>query len=119
MTKKIHVRTKIFFSNPYVVRIDHNTDDGLGSTAGFRKIKTQAYKSIQGTWGWSPPEYEIIKKDDKKIVNHWAGIFDESILRSYWCFANDLDALQFRLMIGNNASQVYMWPERWFTIYEE
>jgi hypothetical protein len=39
-------------------------------------------------------------------------------IRGYICFADELDALQFRLSISAGSRQVKMWPERWFTIHE-
>ena len=119
MSTRIHTNSKIFFSDPYVVRVDFESEAGyLGSiehTNEFRKLKSKTYKLIQGTWGWSHPEYEIIE-DGSLGKGHWSP--SVGLLRSYFCFKDEIDALQFRLMLENKAKQVYMWPERKFTIHE-
>jgi hypothetical protein len=120
MTKKLHVRTKIFFDNAYVVRVDHEEagtsfNDPLPKS--FTDLRSRAYKLIEGTWGFSRPVHEFIRGESDGTA--LSSLFDgKSVLRSYWCFKSDIDALQFRLMAGNGAKQVHLWPEKWFTIHE-
>jgi len=134
--KKLHSRTKIFFPKPYVVRLDYSNIVADEAMTDYRKLTRQAYKLLKGTWGYCQLEYEQVKiKDEFKHPappgpNHFAvmippGIgvssFDsdyQRVARGYICFADELDALQFRLSISANAIQVLMWPERWFTIHE-
>jgi hypothetical protein len=107
MTKKLYTRIKIPFDNPYVVRLSHDGATSLESTRSHQKIISRARKLIQGTWGYCSPEYEMVE------------IGKEQTSISYWCFQDELDALQFRLMADEKAIRVSMWPEnRLFTIFE-
>src|SRR5271165_4189356 len=117
MSRKIHPKTKIFFKDPYVVRIDHNDRDGIYIPAEtnpyFRELKTKTYKLVKGTWGYSLPQFEKGPNDKLDLL---ASLFTSNmVLRSYWCFEDELDALQFRLMIGEPATHVHVWPEKYFT----
>ena len=134
--KKLHSRTKIFFPNPYVVRLEYPDLNLDAAMADYRKLTRQAYKLLKGTWGYCQLEYEQVKiKDESKHpvppspnpfagMNHQqiiANLFEsdyQSVSRGYICFADELDALQFRLSISANAIRVFMWPERRFTIHE-
>jgi len=134
--KRLHSRTKIFFPNPYVFRLEYpllNSDEAM---AEYIKLTRQAYKLLKGTWGYCQLQEEQVKiKDEFKhtaqlISSHFAGLSPilqiaalfnsdyQRVLRGYICFSDELDALQFRLSISTNAIQVSMWPERWFTIHE-
>lgn len=130
--KLLHSRAKIFFPNPYVLRLEYSNDNMLLAEANYRKLIRQAYKLFTGTWGYCQLEHEMIKLPDEAtssmaiLMNginqtHLTPLFVpeyESKLRGYLCFADELDAMQFRLSISENALQVFMWPERWFTIHE-
>jgi hypothetical protein len=120
MTRKLHTRTKIFFENPYVIRVDHEENPNLLFTQplpkSFSDLRSRAYKLIQGTWGFSRPQIETQQEDNGILTSLFNG---RMVIRSYWCFRNDIDALQFRLMVGNNAKQIHLWPSSiWFTIHE-
>lgn len=139
MTRLLHSRSKIFFTNPYVVRMEYlmtyQSSDMI--EADYRKVTRNAYKLIRGTWGYSALDYEVIKvKDDYEQANppgaqHFNGmshqqmiasLFDPdwvNVMRGYICFKHEEDALQFRLTIDARARQVVMWPEKTlFTIHE-
>jgi len=137
MTKLLHTRTKIFFPDPYVVRMEYGADTTMDSAeSDYRKVTRNAYKLIQGTWGYTKLEYEQsqTKNDHNHVAppgpNHFNGMNQAQILgtlfspdwshvlRGYLCFKDELDALQFRLSIDTRAIQVRMWPSRWFTIHE-
>lgn len=128
MTRLLHTRSKIFFPNPYVVRVEYERDMPMtDSEADYRKLTRRAYKLISGTWGYSSLEYEELKtgKDDPvgPIVIGNPGIVFISdfgvVSRGYACFKDEDDALQFRLMNGAKAIRVHMWPaKRLFTIHE-
>lgn len=132
ITKLLHTRTKIFFSNPYVVRIEYKDNQSESDIrTDYRKITRNAYKLITGTWGYSELEHEFITPrspnpallagSNGTSMNQvlWA-LSDDSIFvyRGYFCFKDELDALQFRLTIDTRAIQVKMWPTLWFTIHE-
>jgi len=138
MTKLLHSRSKIFFPNPYVVRMEYlcNRPDEV-LEAEYRKVTRRAYKLIQGTWGYSQLEHDVIQvKNDHGHTappgaNHFNGmsqqqiiatLFDpdwQSVRRAYCCFKDEMDALQFRLSIEARAIQVVMWPAgTLFTIHE-
>lgn len=124
MNTKLHVNVKNFISNPYVVRIDHN-EMSLGNPAlsEFRKILTRSKKIFGDTWGYSNPEIEVIQSGNKDtlVIGNNAAAFNypDVVYRSYWIFADNMDALQFRLAVGEKAKQVYIWPQKVkFTITE-
>lgn len=135
--KRLHTRKKIFFPRPYVVRVEYSADMMMEQMeSDYRKLTRQTYKLIKGTWGYCPLEPELVKVKDE--FNHptppgpahfsglapgvvIASLFDPDYqhrIRGYLCFADELDALQFRLTISTTSRQVFMWPERWFTIHE-
>jgi len=123
MTKKLYVNVKIFFKNPYVARLDHEAPYGtvdLCLIPSFREAKSKAYKLICGTYGYTNPVYE----GSTDLTQPWyspAGLLrgNLSTPRSYWCFKHEMDALQFRMMIGTRATRVYMWPDSLnFTIFD-
>jgi hypothetical protein len=135
--KRLHPRSKIFFSRPYVVRVEYPADIMMEQAeSDYRKLTRRAYRLIKGTWGYCPLEPELVKVKDEfnhptpPGPSHFAGmapgvmiasLFDSDYqhrTRGYLCFADELDALQFRLAISTTARQVFMWPERWFTIHE-
>ena len=127
MIKKLYTKTKIFFPSPYVVRLDHEEDDAIIVSSSYRSALKMARKNIHGTWGYCVPQYEIIRTispdqfNAMSPMNQLNTLFigaGEGKMRSYWCFADEMDALQFRLAIGTSATHVDMWPERFFTIQE-
>ena len=132
MVKLLHTKVKIPFANPYVVRVQYGDsityEDAVMS---HRKIMRNAYKLMQGTWGYSNLDYEQISTVGEQaapmvwtpaagggppLVSYNPGY--SFALRAYVVFKDEMDALQFRLSIDNNSRQVKMWPERWFTIHE-
>jgi hypothetical protein len=134
MTKRLHTRTKIFFPNPYVVRLEYPGATLESAGDDFRKLCRKAYRLIDGTWGHSKLDYEQSKKADAgpsvplhimspaghQVVNINA-LFQndiEFVPRAYFCFKDELDVLQFRLTVEARAIQVKMWPEQYFTIHE-
>ncbi len=111
MIRRLHTNVKIFFPNPYVVRLEHDDAAFDQHPISFMKLTSRVRKVIQGTWGFSRPEFEVVGSPHG--VDPW-----KTICRSYWCFKDEIDALQFRLMLDSRATQVRMWPERVFTIHE-
>lgn len=137
MTKLLHTKTKIFFRDPYVLRMEYGTDISReNAEANYRKLTRSAYRLLQGTWGYSALEYEIcqVKNEHGHTAppgpNHFNGMNHNQViaslfnpdwaqvLRAYLCFKDEADALQFRLSISTAAIQVQMWPSRFFTIHE-
>jgi len=137
MAKLLHTRVKVPFANPYVVRVQYESDvTEEAAHAMFRKTMRTAYRLIEGSWGYSSLEYEEVKVKDEfnhpapPGPGHFAGMHQQvqiaslfnpdyqRRLRAYIVFTDELDALQFRLSIDTNSVQVKMWPQRWFTIHE-
>ncbi len=125
MKSKLHIASKMFLQNPYVVRVRHpECPNELNIRLGeFRKMLKTAKTQIADTWGYSNLTFEVIKSDSVRAVafNGQAMNFfiPSSECHSYWVFTNELDALQFRLSIGENALQMHMWPTNIkFTITE-
>ena len=135
--RRLHTSSKIFFPNPYVVRVEYPAEVTFeNAVIEYRKMCRQAYRRLSGTWGHSALEPELVRVKNEFAHTappgpaHFAGLpaavviaslFDpdyQNRNRGYLCFADELDALQFRLTIDTKALQVYMWPERQFTIHE-
>jgi hypothetical protein len=110
MSKRLHSNSQIFFSDPYVVRVEYVVGDAV---VDHRKISREAYKRLSGTWGVSPVQYEE--------VNVSSDLYSAGVVhRAYFCFQDETDALQFRLTLSTNATQVRMWPSKTrFTIHEQ
>ena len=117
MKHKIHIASRMFLTDPYVVRVKHPESvsyDNQNLTE-FRKLLKTAKSQITDTWGYSNPVFETIKSDHEPgmAVNgiqttQWFMPLKEC--HSYWVFTNEMDALQFRLTVGENAIQMHMWP---------
>ena len=123
MNYKLHIASRMFLSNPYVVRVKHpesvsHENIKLGE---FRKMLKTAKTQITDTWGYSNPEFEIVKTAGEILVLFGSVSVDMPVseCHSYWVFTNEMDALQFRLSVGENALQMHMWPTNIkYTIYE-
>ncbi len=112
--RRIHTRSKIFFPNPHVIRIDYGVDaTNVSALRDWTTITRRAYRVITGTWGHSTLEHEVL--GDMKTTDL---ISHSLVQRGYMCFADELDVLQFRLSVSSKAYRVHMWPERLFTIHE-
>ncbi len=115
MAKLIHIRSKIFFTNPYVVRVEYVDQIDSVAEADYRQLTRSAYKHLHGTWGYSPLLFELIQLDNN--FPPYYGV--KSVRRAYFCFQDKEDALQFRLSLFVSSIQVHMWPENTkFTIHE-
>ncbi len=125
MTRRYHGNTKIFFPNPYVIRVSYSNDIPEQTVNdNYRKVIRQAYKLIKGTWGYTTLEYESFSIKKESVLSAPVGVhtlFDSDYVarRGYFCFKDEMDALQFRLSIDTNSVHIHMWPsERKFIIHE-
>ena len=117
MKYKLHIASRMFLSDPYVVRVKHPESVSYENQnlTEFRRLLRTAKLMIRDTWGYSNPQFEIIKSDSIQAVAFngqvipWLNPVSEC--HSYWIFTNEMDALQFRLTIGENALQMHMWPK--------
>jgi hypothetical protein len=105
-TRIIHTHTKICFVNPIVVKITFEDIDLAVSV--HSKICRSLYKLVKDTYGYTTDtSFEVSDSehayDCKKV--------------SYFCFKDELDALQFMLTHKNIAKRVKIWPEVYFTIH--
>ena len=114
MSYKLHIASRMFLTDPYVVRVRHPESVSYESQnlSEFRRLLKTAKLMIRDTWGYSNPVFEIIKTDGEEFTMFGNVLFNVPITEchSYWVFTNELDALQFRLMVGENAIQMHMWP---------
>lgn len=133
IVKRLHTNSKIFFPDPYMVRVEF-ADTGMDdANLQYRKITRSAYKLLKGTWGYSNLEMEVwqIDSQDQSDISLTALAHNQtqltaslftanyiSVLRAYVCFAEEADALQFRLSISAKSRHVKMWPKKEFTIHE-
>ena len=118
MRQKLHISSRMFLKDPYVVRVTHpespnESDMNLGE---FRKMLRTAKLTIADTWGYSNPAFEVTKSDTQQmLVNGNTRVWHMPVTfecHSYWVFTNELDALHFRLSVGENALQMHMWPTK-------
>ena len=108
--KRLHVNSKIFFSNPTVIRVEYdcNKMSDVEIRAAHRKQCRDTFNIIRGTWGHSH-----LLCEHKQVHST-----DEIVRRSYFCFRDDSDALQFRLAAILPTFNVKLWPKILFTIHE-
>lgn len=129
MTWNLHTNIKIPFKDPYVVRIQYDeTVSGIDDQKHFRDLTKKTRKTIHGSWGFSYPELEKIPVPVEELAQTTSSptvvFYSDSfkyLNRGYFCFNDEIDALQFRLGLGSDikAVQVVMWPKnRLFTIHE-
>ena len=117
MKHKIHIASRMFLSDPYVVRVRHPESISYDNQnlSQFRQLLRTAKLMIRDTWGYSNPVFEIVKSEHEPGIivggmttTQWYTPLTEC--HSYWVFTNEMDALQFRLTVGENALQMHMWP---------
>jgi hypothetical protein len=123
MTYKLHIASRMFLTDPYVVRVKHPESVSYENQNlnEFRKMLKLAKAQITDTWGYSNPIFEIVKTAGEVVVLFGTISIDVPVeeCHSYWVFTNEMDALQFRLTVGENALQMHMWPKNIkYTIYE-
>lgn len=135
MTRRLHTNSKIFFKDPYVLRLDYSPDI-VDVDSNYRTLIRRAYRLMQGTWGYSIifREHAKIKNDYNQTFppgpNHFKGMAQNLVIsslfnpdwvlipRAYLCFEDKDDALQFRLSVAESALHVKIWPSCLFTIHE-
>lgn len=121
MSKTITTKIKIPFIDPHVIRLEHQYDE---NSMTFLKLKRNVSRFAVASWGYSDIIHESSNYNDDgtpvllnigpyKSIHHF-----RHIQRSYWCFCDKADALQFKLMADNSAINVKMWPAILFTIHE-
>lgn len=122
---RIHSNSKLFFPDPFVVRVEYPVPgDYDENIRNFQKLTRTVYKLIKGTWGYCLPETEQVdgfsdsykKSGDITFLSLFNDEYKE--MRGYFAFKNEMDALQFRLLIDASSVHVKMWPARKFTIHE-
>lgn len=138
MIKRYHGNTKIFFPNPYVLRVSYPRDMTESQVeAKHGELRRRTHRLIKGTWGHSPISTETVqvKNDHGHSAppgpGHYAGMAPGMVIvslfdpdyslekRGYFCFKDEIDALQFKLSLDSNAIHVHMWPsELQFIIHE-
>lgn len=107
--RQLYTNSKVLFHDPYVVMLDHEYTDLSVTPESYKSALKSARDLIHGSWGYTKHQVE---------VNYGTSSTIETIrVRSYWCFEDETDALQFRLTIGTSARRVMMWPSLPFTLY--
>jgi hypothetical protein len=123
MTYKIHIKSRMFLHNPYVVRVTHTDCTHANmNLAEFMKFRKKAKQEIKATWGYTDPAVETVKTNNTETLNIFGHISTYNVpiekCHSYWVFTDEADALQFRLTAGESIN-MHMWPHKiLFTIYE-
>jgi len=130
--KHLRTKSKIFFPDPYVVRVEYGSEYTEATAYDeYKKLTRLTYKTIQGTWGYSDLQYEVVRAKGNNpspaiTPAHNAGLIINTMgddfqvrYRGYFCFKDEIDALQFRLSLSTIALQVYLIPQKTlFTIHE-
>lgn len=138
MIKRYHGNTKIFFPNPYVLCVTYPREMPEHQVeARHGELRRRTHRLIKGTWGYSPIVGETVQtKNDHNHPappgpGHYAGMAPGMVIgslfnsdftiekRGYFCFDDEMDALQFRLSLDSNAIHVHMWPSELFFIIHE
>lgn len=116
--KRLHTNKKIFFKNAYILRLEFPPECTYEqATFEFGKLNRRAYKSLSGTWGFSTINTEEIRKFDMDELFKVNDPYTR--YRGYLCFADEIDALHYRLTVTDKAQRVIVWPDRvTFTIHE-
>lgn len=105
--KKVHVKTKIFFKDPYVIKVIFNIHQA-DHISQFQSMVSSVRKSKGDTWGYIPPEMEVINPETFEFN-----------LSSYWVFKDKMDAASFMLKYGDISTHIHMWRASLaFTIHE-
>lgn len=115
MIRRYHSNIRIFFDNPYVVRTSYEHSNYSANDVMHRGLVKKAYKMCQGTWGHTAVIADTIYKvSPTPPPGKFAGfsIFDDCYIehRAWFCFQNELDALQFRLTLDTLSVHVNLWP---------
>jgi len=124
MKQKMHFASKMFISNPYVVRVEYMKGTGADmDITEFRKILKKERSLMQATWGYTDPVWEKVSVNEESnpvvVGANFTWYVPELYLRSYWVFSDDMDALHFRLSVGETAKQMHIWPKNYkFTMIE-
>jgi len=119
MAKRLYTNSKIIVPDPYVIRVDHNFQEG--DLISFRRFTKIARERVHGTWGYTNPVTETVRlgPDDPDPIGALFNSNVEFKVRSYWFFEDKMDATAFRLSIGETALHVFMWPQALkFTVFE-
>lgn len=120
MKYKLHVATKLFIKNPYMICVDHEQTEYSGhvNLHGFRRQLKHTKSIMNATWGYTSPEWKTIESPPPSgpLINvlkgcHIANPFAINMrLISYWAFSDEQDALQFLLGQNSESKRIYMWP---------
>ena len=131
MTRKLFTHSKIFFSNPHVIRVEFSTSyDNAIDGIKHKELVKSTYNTVGSTWGYSKLIREIITAStyNECATIHLSGtginlqplLYDPGtqVNRAYFCFKESDDALLFKLKSSLPTFNVSMWPETLFTIHE-
>ena len=80
MKHKIHIASRMFLSDPYVVRVRHPESISYDNQnlSQFRQLLRTAKLMIRDTWGYSNPVFEIVKSE------HEPGIIVGGMTTTQW-----------------------------------
>lgn len=117
MIRRIRSNSPIFFPDPHVIRVSYPKEyTEMMADADWQKLMRQTYKIINGTWGHTKiySESYQVKNPNVDYTDPLAALFAADYfieIRGYGCFKDEMDALQFRLMLGEKAVKMEMWPD--------
>ncbi len=109
MKHRLHVQKRIFFKNPCVAVINHEPYHYDDCERERQELIRKGRICRLGTWGYSRLIHERLGNVE---------VYYKTVYRSYWCFQEESDFLQFKLMTNLSVNQLRMWPNITFTIHE-
>ncbi len=129
--RKILQQQVIDQSGFYVVCVDYYWDDHNIKIADFRAILRRCRDTFTvAQWGYTDPAHEYVMEKPDDALPATTGVnklnalllafggYTKTVFRSYWAFKDEVDALQFRLLVGERAKHVHMWSAQLrFTMY--
>lgn len=136
MTRRLLTKSKIYFANAHVVRLDYTSSPELDKCrAEHKKVCKNIYTLIKGTWGFSDVTVEWVRVrfnyPEQRGHNDYRDMSQDAVIasllepdwipvpRAYICFSQEEDMLQFRLSTAITCQPVSMWPDTvLFTIHE-
>src|SRR5512147_1828777 len=108
--RKIHTNTKIFFSNPFVLRLDYPEQTLESCRAEYSRTCRKAYKLLQGTWGHTSLEVEQTGQEVEITIHGFTPGWAVPVFvpRGYFCFKDEEDLLQFMLSVDTRSVRCHM-----------
>ncbi len=117
-SRRLRTNSPIFFNAVYVIRVEFAPNiEFVDATIQFTSMNRKAFSSMIGTWGFSRLFDETT--EDYSDSTSWFKYSESIRRRGYVCFAEEADAMCYRLTHNITMQRVHIWPKKaTFTISE-